>query len=155
MSLPTFLNIPSKLVQNLYLGFVPLLGLVDVFGGQVLILQADVPQSSCQVRFSHLHVHLHMLLLLHLTLQLQHFLQCNQWNRHVQIQFCQLIWYSLGTLLQIRQQSILRFLRILFHDFLVSITLLWGIESGRFSLGRLTNTSNDLAQYACSLPLSC
>lgn len=61
--------------NDFYLGFVPLLRLLDVFGGQILILQTDVPQSGCQVRFSHLHVDLHVLLLMHLGLHLQHFLQ--------------------------------------------------------------------------------
>lgn len=64
----------SVQLLKMYLGFVPFLRLLDVFGGQVLVLQADVPQSSRQVRFSHLHVHLHVLLLVHLVLQLQHFL---------------------------------------------------------------------------------
>lgn len=68
-------KILSNFVGNLYLGFVPFLRLMDVFGGQALILQTDVPQSSCKVRFSHLHVHLYMLLLLHLDLQFHHFLQ--------------------------------------------------------------------------------
>lgn len=60
---------------KIHLGLVPFLRLLDVFGGQILILQADIPQSSRQVRFSHLHIHLHVLLLMHLVLQLQHFLQ--------------------------------------------------------------------------------
>lgn len=60
---------------KIHLGLVPFLRLLDVFGGQILVLQADIPQSSRQVRFSHLHIHLHVLLLMHLVLQLQHFLQ--------------------------------------------------------------------------------
>lgn len=72
---------------NMYLRFVPFLGLLDVFGGQILVLQTDVPQGRRQVRFSHLHVHLHMLLLMHLILQLQHFLQYNQCSWHVQTRF--------------------------------------------------------------------
>lgn len=72
---------------HVYLGFVPFLGLLDVFGGQILVLQADVPQGRRQVRFSYLHVHLHMLLLMHLVLQLQHFLQYNQCSWRVQTRF--------------------------------------------------------------------
>lgn len=64
----------SHLLKS-HLGLVPFLRLLKVFGGQVLILQADIPQSGRQVGFGHLHVHLHMLLLMHLVLQLQHFLQ--------------------------------------------------------------------------------
>lgn len=60
---------------KIHLGLVPFLRLLDVFGGQILVLQANIPQSSRQVRFSHLHIHLHVLLLMHLVLQLQHFLQ--------------------------------------------------------------------------------
>lgn len=70
-------------LKCLYLGFVPFLWFLDVFGGQVLILQTDVPQSRCQVRLSYIHVHLHMLLLMDLILQLQHFLQQIQQSQFV------------------------------------------------------------------------
>lgn len=66
---------PKRSVDERHLGLVPFLRLLNVFGGQVLVLQADVPQSGRQVGFGHLHVHLHVLLLMHLVLHLQHFLQ--------------------------------------------------------------------------------
>lgn len=78
----------SVQLLKMYLGLVPFLRLLDVFGGQVLILQADVPQSSRQVRFSHLHIYLHVLLLVHLVLQLQHFLHAKHLYLLFHWQFC-------------------------------------------------------------------
>lgn len=63
-----------------YLGFVPIVRLLDVFGCQVLILQSDISQSGCQIRFGQVHIHLH-LLTLDLCLQLSQLLQQTERQR--------------------------------------------------------------------------
>lgn len=55
------------------LGFIPVLRLLEVSGGQGLVLLADIFERSGEVGLGHFHINLHVLLL-DLNLQLGNFL---------------------------------------------------------------------------------
>lgn len=57
---------------------------MDVLGGQILILKADIPKCRGQIRLSHFHINLHMLIM-YLGLQLSNLLQASQRGK---LEFC-------------------------------------------------------------------